>query len=128
MRAESTRKRALSLVEIKKVFDFSLIEGSREEFWKDIFQLSFHLIGMNFTDMAYLTVHNIEDGRLLYRRSKTKRLYSIKLTDEAKEILSKYSSLTSRYLLPILNEDQLSNVELRVTLESMGRVFFLHKT
>lgn len=50
----------------------------------------FYLIGINAADMFSLTEANIMDGRIVYHRAKTGKLYSIKIEPEAEEIINKY--------------------------------------
>lgn len=68
------------------------------------FLLSYYLIGISFTDLAYLKPENILDGRLVYRRRKTHKNYSVKMFPKAKKILLKLAPGKSRYLLPILSD------------------------
>ncbi|RLD32176.1 MAG: site-specific integrase, partial [Bacteroidetes bacterium] len=51
---------------------------------------------MSFVDIAYLKVSNIHGDRLTYDRQKTKRKFSIKLTDRAKEIVTRYNNLKNK--------------------------------
>lgn len=62
---------------------------------RDIFLLSFYLIGINTVDLVRLT--RLEGGRIKYRRSKTGRLYNIEVLPEAYEIIQKYQG--KEYLL-----------------------------
>lgn len=86
IKSEGTRKRALSIDIVRKIFfsDF----GKENEMQKDLFKLIFYLIGINFIDLCNL--QGITDGRIEYKRAKTKRLYSIKVEPEALEIIEKY--------------------------------------
>jgi len=63
-----------------------------EEFAKDMFLLMFYLIGIESIDLYNLKPQ--QNGRVSYDRYKTGRLYSIKVEDEAKEIIKKYPSKT----------------------------------
>ena len=69
--------------------------------YRDMFLLSIYLIGINMKDMLHLTRQNIVDGRLVYHRFKTGRLYNVKPEPEALELLQKYKG--DRYLLNILD-------------------------
>lgn len=72
--------------------------------WESLnyFLLSYYLIGISFTDLAYLKPENIVDGRLVYKRRKTHKNYSVKVFPKAKKILSKLVSNKSKFLLSIL--------------------------
>lgn len=67
------------------------------EYYRDMFMLSFLLIGINMKDLVYLT--GINEGRVDYIRAKTKKPYSIKVEPEALDIINKYRG--ERYLLDI---------------------------
>lgn len=58
--------------------------------YRDLFMLMFYLIGINLSDLHGLKEENIVNGRLEYRRNKTGKLYSIKLENEALDIIRKY--------------------------------------
>lgn len=70
------------------------------EYYRDMFMLSFLLIGINMKDMVYLT--SIKDGRVDYVRFKTKKPYSIKVEPEALEIINRYRG--EKYLLNIADK------------------------
>ena len=67
--------------------------------------LSYYLIGISFTDLAYLKPENIVDGRIVYKRKKTHKHYSIKIFPQAEKALSKVATVNGKYLLPILSEE-----------------------
>lgn len=72
------------------------------EKYRDMFMLGFYLIGINLTDLLNLPVNCIKRGRIQYRRSKTSRLYDIKVEPEAMTIIEKYKG--TKHLLSILDE------------------------
>ena len=86
IRPVPTRKRNLKVDDLRKLFDFPCEEYAVK--YLDMFKLMFMLIGINGIDLYNLK--KIEDGRVTYNRSKTKRLYSIKVEPEALEIINKY--------------------------------------
>lgn len=57
---------------------------------RDTFMLLFYLIGINIIDLSKLTAANIVGDRIEYRRSKTGKLYSIKIEPEARAILERW--------------------------------------
>lgn len=65
------------------------------------------MYGMNFTDMAFLLKSNIVNGRILYRRKKTAKLYDIKITESLQKILNYYidKNPKSSYIFPIIKRD-----------------------
>jgi site-specific recombinase XerD len=73
------------------------------------FLLSFFLRGISFTDLAYLKQSNIIDGRVVYKRRKTHKNYSIKLFPEAQTLFEQLHVDGNDYLLPILPNDTLED-------------------
>lgn len=100
-----TRKRAISEETLKRIIDLEFEKGTRQYMARSYFLISFHLIGMNFTDMARLKVANINNSRIEYRRSKTKKLFSIKISDALWQLLDEYvgSKHESDYILPVIH-------------------------
>lgn len=87
IRPEPTRKRSLSVEELRKLFDYPVEEYA--EIYRDCFKLIFMLIGINSVDLWALKSIT-RDGRIEYKRAKTGRLYSIKVEPEAMEIIERY--------------------------------------
>ena len=78
--------RAISVEELRKIFSFV---GTESENWaRDVSKLSFYLIGINTADL-YKKLE-IKNGYANYRRSKTGRLYSIKLEPETIELINQF--------------------------------------
>ena len=102
IKSERTLKRAVLRQDLAKLEQLNLEKNTAE--WKALtsFLLSFYLIGISFTDMAYLSRKNIIDGRVVYRRRKTHKEYSIKLFPQAEAILESFYQEGSKYLIPIL--------------------------
>lgn len=72
---------------------YRVVHGSYPEYQQkyiDLFYLSFLLIGINIVDLLSLRQTDYMDGRIVYNRKKTKRLYDIKVEPEAAEIIEKY--------------------------------------
>jgi len=103
--APLTKKRNITIEQVKQIRDCQVKSGSRAELARDLFILSFYLCGMNAVDIYYLRQKNItKRGRIEYNRAKTRTrrkdgaFISIKLIDEAKPILRKYiGSFAERY-------------------------------
>lgn len=87
IRTEQTAKRSLSAADIRKIATMPLLEW--QELYRDIFMLGFYLIGINLVDLFALTHENVQNGRIVYKRSKTKKLYSIRIEPEAQAILDR---------------------------------------
>ena len=103
----STQKRAIPKEDILKIMNLDLsTERDYIQLSRDIFIFSYFCGGINFSDMANLTISQISDGRLVYRRKKTKKQISIPLRPEAISIIEKYStgkSNSNDYVFPIFN-------------------------
>lgn len=87
LRPEATRKRSMTVEELRQLFCYRV--QPYQEFYRDMFKLTFMLIGINTVDLHGLTAVT-KRGRIEYRRSKTKKLYSVKVEPEAMKIIEKY--------------------------------------
>ena len=97
IRPVPTAKRSLSVDELRTLFNMETDECS--ERYLDMFKLVFFLIGINMIDLCGLK--EIVGGRVEYNRSKTSRLYSIRVEPEAQAIIEKYRG--KNYLLDIMD-------------------------
>jgi site-specific recombinase XerD len=102
IKTERTAKRAITIDELVTLSKVQLKPKSQTWHSRNYFFLSFSLIGISFTDLAYLTPGNIKKGRLTYKRRKTGKELSIKLHPYTESLLSYYKGSNSKYLLPIL--------------------------
>lgn len=91
----SERERSINSEQIKFIYDFPYTEnGIRINMAKDVFMLSFFLVGMNTVDLYKL--ENYDGEYISYNRSKTSRkrednsFIRIKVPIEAKGIIEKY--------------------------------------
>lgn len=103
IKQEKTISRSLTIKEMQSIVGLDLQVGSPIWHWRNYFLLSFCLIGINFADLLKLERQNIIDGRLVFRRSKTGKIYSIAINPRASELINYYSS-KSNYLLPVLQK------------------------
>lgn len=69
--------------------------------YRDFFLLMLYLIGINPKDLLYLKKENVINGRIVFHRFKTNRLYGIKIEPEAESILKLYSG--NKYLLRFMD-------------------------
>lgn len=105
VKSEITAKRAISREDILSLITASATKSLASKRALNHFLLSFYLIGISFTDLAYLKPENIVESRLVYRRRKTGKSYSIKVFPEIKEVLLHESGNNKKYLLSILPDD-----------------------
>jgi len=107
IKTEPTEKRALDWPLIKLIIEAKISNDHVCFHARNYFVASYMMYGMNFTDMAYLLKADIQNGRVLYRRKKTGKLYDIKITEGLQKILSYYQKKfsDSEYVFPILKRD-----------------------
>ena len=100
--------RNLNTEDMKKYFSYE--PSSKQLKWShDIGKLIFLLRGINYTDLALLTLDNRKKDRIVYHRSKTQKVYSVKIEAEVSNILYSYSSVGSYLLLTILTKEESDN-------------------
>lgn len=99
---ERTVKRAIPIAAISRIKNLELPRGSKVDFARDMFMLSFYLRGMSFVDMAFLRKKDRADNHVTYRRRKTGQRLDIAWTKEMQSIVEKYPPNPTQYLLPIL--------------------------
>lgn len=107
IKTEPTEKRALDLPLIRVIIEAKIPKDHVCFNARNYFVASYMMYGINFTDMAFLLKADIQNGRILYRRKKTGKLYDIKITDALQKILSHYQNKypDSKYVFPILKRD-----------------------
>ena len=113
IRTEKTLSRAESIETIIELSKLNLQNGSDKYNSRNIFLLIFSLIGISFMDLVLLKKSNVKDGRINYKRAKTGKLYSIKLTPLSIEILEHYKSDSSEFLLPQFGLDGIEKSKVR---------------
>ncbi len=105
-----SNKRALSVDEFKKIKEVDLSNYPELINTYHYFMFSVYTRGMNFADMAKLKWSDITNGRIYYKRSKTKHSFNIEINEKIQEILDYYKSQNrpSEYVFPILLKDDLT--------------------
>ncbi len=88
IKTEDTRMRVLPIEKMRTLVNLETRYHYTE--YRDMFMLSFYLIGINLADLAGLTADSLVNGRIEYRRAKTGKLYSIKVEPEAMAIIDRY--------------------------------------
>ena len=99
---DKTIKRAVPLKVIKKIKEMDFSMNPTFDFARDMFLMSFYTRGMSFVDMAYLRKKDLQNGVLSYRRRKTGQQLFIKWEKCMQDIVDKYDTVHSNYLLPII--------------------------
>ena len=88
-----------SLLRILATSDFGDCELNEA---RDMFLFSFYARGMSFVDICYLRKENIRGGTLHYERQKTHQPFSVALTPQLQEIISRYDDPASPWALPCM--------------------------
>ncbi len=99
-----TVKRAVSLKIIRQIRNLDLTSNLMMDYARDIFMFSFYTRGMSFVDMAFLKKKDLRNGVLSYRRKKTNQQLFIKWDKSMQDIVDKYDTSGSSYLLPIIKD------------------------
>lgn len=87
IKPEPTKKRAMSIRELRKLITAPLPDW--QEQYRDMWLLSFCLIGINVVDLCSLKEIDCT-GRIQYIRAKTHKPYSVKVEPEALALIEKH--------------------------------------
>lgn len=118
---EDTMKRSLTVSELRQLFTADMNSDITYKA-QDIFKLMFYLIGINTVDLFALTAIS-PDGRIVYRRSKTGKIYSIKVEPEALHIINKYKKNKKLVCLGEFGKSvDVVNHSLRKTMKEMSEL------
>ncbi|HFG0566271.1 site-specific integrase [Flavobacterium psychrophilum] len=106
-------KKALTKSEIKKIIDFDELKHPHLAESKKLFLFSYFTSGMNFFDIMKLRWSNIQNGRIVYTRSKTKGNFSVKILEPVRIILDEFKNqnITTDYVFPILLKEGLTPIQ-----------------
>ncbi len=124
IKSQKTRKRALTKADFDKLlnadtsdFTIPMLRGRK------MFLISYYLLGISYHDLAMLKLSNIVEGKVQYRRAKTKRLYSIKISKPLAELLPDFISGkdSDDYLFPIAKKGFAEDVQSNRIKNSIGR-------
>lgn len=112
---EETRKRALTLKQLRTLADADLSGSLSMAMTRDFFILSYYLRGIPFIDLAHLKHTDIRNNVLCYRRSKTGHKLTVVLEPWMWMIIRRYmtKSTDSLYLFRIIHSPGSINEERR---------------
>lgn len=102
---DKTVKRAVPLDVIRRIRDMDLRQNPVMGYARDIFMFSFYTRGMSFVDMAFLKKKDLRNGILTYRRHKTNRRLFIKWEKPMQDLIDRYDTSGSPYLLPVIKNN-----------------------
>ena len=101
---DKTVKRPIPLETVRLIRDLDLTLEPALDLARDLFMFSFYTRGMSFIDMAYLKKSDLKNGILSYRRQKTGQQLFIKWEKPMQEIINKYDTTETPYLLPVIKD------------------------
>jgi len=107
IRKEKTTPRVISITEMKSYFNLDL--EKKNPLYKTwlIGKLIFMLRGINIKDLMLLSHNNMKSGRIIYKRAKTGKLYSIEVLPAMQEIFNELNSNCT--LVGILSQSEIKN-------------------
>ncbi|WP_439474803.1 tyrosine-type recombinase/integrase [Algoriphagus formosus] len=104
IRKEKTVPRVISLEEMQCYFNAGYTpDNPLFKAW-NIGKLIFLLRGINLRDLLFLTKDNIKGDRIIYKRGKTRKMYSIKIEPEIEKALKVFSNDRNTLLGIVLDE------------------------
>ena len=109
-RIDKTIKRAVNEDVIIQLKNMDLSAHNELALARDLFMFSFYMRGISFVDMANLLKINLKNGYIIYFRSKTRQMLTVKLETCMQEIISRYELQTiDDYLLPVYTAQNRDN-------------------
>jgi integrase/recombinase XerD len=107
IRKEKTTPRVISITEMTSYFNLDL--EKKNPLYKTwlIGKLIFMLRGINIKDLMLLSHNNMKSGRIIYKRAKTGKLYSIEVLPAMQEIFNELNSNCT--LVGILSQSEIKN-------------------
>lgn len=119
---DKTAKRAITIKDIKRIKGAELSHNLTLDFARDMFLLSFYLRGISPIDLAYLRKTDINQGYIVYSRSKTGQRMRIHIEPNIQVLLDKYKETGTQYLLPIIKrEDGTEHAQYRNNTQRINR-------
>ncbi len=122
----ATTPRVLTVDELRAYFNLNLDRSSTYYKSWQIGKLIFMMRGINLKDLLLSTDRNIKSGRLIYRRAKTKKLYSIPLLPCMKEVLNEFDSTDVSLLGAFREEKMRDKVEFVEVMSQKRKVINSH--
>lgn len=104
---DRTRKRAISESDIVRIKSLELDGQKTICFVRDMFLLSFYLMGISFVDLAFLKKTDVAGDHIVYYRCKTGQRIRVAIVDKIKELIDKHPAADdSPFLLPIITDPE----------------------
>ena len=112
-----THKKAIGRADLTKLMNLSIDKDNRSWDGRNMFFFSFYCRGINLADIAKLKGSNIQNGNIVYRRSKNSKPFTIRINDNISAILNEYLSdkKPDDFIFPILSKTSNDNIPDQVT-------------
>jgi integrase len=115
IKKEKTTPRTISINEMQLYFNYKTQPADKLYKSWCIGKLIFMLRGINLTDLLLLKKSNVYNDRIIYKRAKTGKMYSVKILPQVQELISEFTdsseylfgNLTSHYDKPTLADIKL---------------------
>lgn len=101
-KTERTDKRATDKRSLTRLLDLDLSHSRSLALCRDLFLFSFFARGMPFVDTVFLRTRDIKGDTITYRRRKTGRRMTVKISERMKEIIDR-TPHPDGYMFPILD-------------------------
>jgi integrase/recombinase XerD len=108
IKKEKTSPRVISTNELRSYFNMDIDPSHPSYTFWNVGKLIFMLRGINITDLLLLDKSNIRNGRIIYKRAKTGKFYSIKLTEDIESVLSLFHA--NETLLGLVTKEQIKSL------------------
>ncbi|CAN1542580.1 XerC Integrase [Flavobacteriaceae bacterium] len=106
IKKEKTTPRTISIEDMKNYFAIDISCDDKLYIAWCTGKLIFLLRGINLTDILLLKKNNIHNDRIIYKRSKTGKMYSIKILPQVTELIQQFSD-NSDYLFGVLRNNKI---------------------
>jgi integrase len=115
IKKEKTTPRTISINEMQLYFNYKTHPADKLYKSWCIGKLIFMLRGINLTDLLLLKKSNVHNDRIIYKRAKTGKMYSVKILPQAHYLITEFTdnteylfgSLMSHYDKPTLQDGKL---------------------
>jgi integrase/recombinase XerD len=101
-----THKTAIKRDEMKKLRELPVRENTVSWHGRNAFFFSFYCRGMNLSDIAKLQLKNIQNDKIIYKRSKNSKQFIVKVIDLISGVLDIYTpgKQSDDYIFPIIDK------------------------
>jgi len=113
IRQIKTHKTALRRDEMEKLLKLPVDQKQMNWHGRNLFFFSFYCRGMNLADIAKLKVSDLKGDRIIYKRSKNSKPFSVKITPNIQNLIDTYiiGKNSDDYLFPVIRDPRLKHEE-----------------